>query len=353
MTLSSIKIAYLFAIFVATLATGNSQLSIIATDIPQIVSLLKDVNNTSANTSAVLLQLATLLKNQGDVQIFTNLLLQNNTATVKDFMRVKLERYDHIIKSQQKNQNQTPSLLQGHQNSLDQMVISLTEIANANIQMANTQTQMANKQIQMSDTLTQIAAKQTQMAASQTQTSNMLTQIASTQTQIANTFNQMVNLLQMQGQQLQNMTATMNSVVSMLENQQEIFEDINHSLPLILDQQDRQLELLNLSLATPNTTALGQRQQNSTHTFNTDMPKLGDQVVDLLSHQLQKMSSEVVSQLHAQTKLLFLQVNQQKPYYYNYCEMISAKANNESSPTEEFWDELYRMRCRDDVSGLL
>ena len=199
---------------------------------------MKDVNSTSANTSAVLPQLATLLKNQEDVQILTNLLLQNSIVTIKEFLQEKLEWQDHIITSQQKNHNQTANLLQGHQNSLDQMVISLAEIANSNIQMANTQTQMVNAQIQMSHTLAQIAA---------------------TQTQIASSFNQVVNLLEKQDRQLANMTATMNYVVPILENQQETLTDINHSLPLVSDQLERKFELLKLSLSTSDTTTLGQQ----------------------------------------------------------------------------------------------
>ncbi|XP_072041469.1 uncharacterized protein [Amphiura filiformis] len=69
-----------------------------------------------------------------------------------------------------------------------------------------------------------------------------LNQIADTQSQMADTFSQVVTLLQ-------NMTSTMNSVVSVLENQQADVQNISHSLlPIVLDQQATEIELLNQQL---------------------------------------------------------------------------------------------------------
>ncbi|XP_072042702.1 uncharacterized protein [Amphiura filiformis] len=68
-----------------------------------------------------------------------------------------------------------------------------------------------------------------------------LNQIADTQSQMADTFSQVVTLLQ-------NMTSTMNSMVSVLENQQADVKNISHSLPIVLDQQATEIELLNQQL---------------------------------------------------------------------------------------------------------
>ncbi|XP_072042464.1 uncharacterized protein [Amphiura filiformis] len=68
-----------------------------------------------------------------------------------------------------------------------------------------------------------------------------LNQIADTQSQMADTFSQVVILLR-------NMTLTMNSVASVLENQQADVQNISHSLPIVLDQQATEIELLNQQL---------------------------------------------------------------------------------------------------------
>ena len=171
------KLLVLLSITMATLDTVYGQIGT-----AQIISLLTDVNGTSANMSATLPQLATLLKNQVDMQIISNLSLENSTAAtdemtsilpqIRSFLQEQLQRQDQMIETQRDHNAASLSLLQSHQNSLDQIASTLT----------NTTTFQA--------------------------------QIALTQIQLANTFTQMVSLLQMQGQQLQNMTTTMNSVVT-------------------------------------------------------------------------------------------------------------------------------------------
>ena len=83
-----------------------------------------------------------------------------------------------------------------------------------------------------------------QMVHIQAQMVQTQTQMLHTQTQIANTLGHVVSLLQMQGQQIQNMTATMNTMMSVLERQQEILENISRPLPVVLEQQANQIEIL-------------------------------------------------------------------------------------------------------------
>ena len=239
------KLLLLFSISMATLDSVNGQIGT-----AQIIALLRDVNGTSANMSATLPQLAALLKNQADMHIVSNLLLENNTVAadkmasilpqIHSFLREKLEQQDQVIETQQDHNAASLSLLQDHQDTLDQIASTLTNTTTSDAQIAvtktltqieNTQTEMANAFNQMikiqqdhnvaslgllqshQDTLDQISSSltnttisqaqitltQTQMAATQTQMSKTLTQVATTQTQMADTFNQMVNLLQMQG----------------------------------------------------------------------------------------------------------------------------------------------------------
>ena len=65
----------------------------------------------------------------------------------------------------------------------------------------------------------------------------ILNQIAATQAEMAHAYGQVVTLLQ-------NISTTMNIVASVLENQQKTLENISRSLPVVLEQQANQTELL-------------------------------------------------------------------------------------------------------------
>ena len=151
----------------------------------QVIALLRDVNGTSANMSATLPQLATLLRNQADMQMVNNLLLKNNTAKmestlpqIRSFLQEQLQRQDLMIDIQRDYNANSLNLLQSHQNTLDQIVNTFTNTTISDTQIAETQTQMFK-------TLTETATTQTHMAATQSQMSNTLTQIANSQTQMA------------------------------------------------------------------------------------------------------------------------------------------------------------------------
>ena len=77
------------------------------------------------------------------------------------------------------------------------------------------------------------------------------------------------------------------------------------------------------------------------------MPTLGNQTFNFQSPQLHNLSTRAVSQLQAQTKLLLIQMR-------NYrCADLLSRAGDTSDPAWEFWDDLYKLRCTYDVSGLL
>ena len=66
-------------------------------------------------------------------------------------------------------------------------------------------------------------------------------------------------------------------VVTVLKNQQEVFKDMNRSLPLILNQQESQIELVNLSQSTnescnQNLDNQDQEYQNATAIMDTVLP---------------------------------------------------------------------------------
>ena len=155
-------------------------------------------------------------------------------------------------------------------NTQSQMANALTHVGATQNRTVNTLTHVEATQNQMANTLTQIEMSEAQM-------SKTLTEIATTQTQMANTFNQVVNLLERQGQQLQNMTLTLKSVESVLENQHETLGDINRSLPLVLNQQESQIEFVNASQSTnescnPNLDSQDQEYQNATAVMGTVLP---------------------------------------------------------------------------------
>ena len=379
-----IKLLVLFSITLVTLDSVNGQIGM-----AHIVALLKHISDTSANMSATLPQLAALLKNQTDLQIVSNLLLKNNTAAtdeitsilpqIRSFLQEQLARQDQMIDTQQDHNAASLSLFQSHQSTLDQIASTLTSTTTSDAQTEVTQTQM-------SETLTQIATSQTHMAntfnqmmeTQQTQTDASLallhshqqsldqitssitnttisqaqivmtqTQMSKTLTQIATTQMQMVSLLQIQGQQLQNITSTMNSVVSVLENQQEILEDINRSLPLILDHQEKQLELSNLSISTSDNTPRGQHKQNSTA---TEISLLGNEAVNILqiqNQQIENLTKAVTSELHAQTQIVLLE-NSRLDCYNLYSRAYDSPPN---PYTIGHWSNMYSLYCVPHVDG--
>ena len=89
-----IKLLVVFLTTLAVLDSVNGQIGI-----PQIISLLQDVSGTSANMSATLPQLATLLKNEADIQILGNFLLENNTAAADEVASVLPQIKSSCMKS--------------------------------------------------------------------------------------------------------------------------------------------------------------------------------------------------------------------------------------------------------------
>ena len=123
-----------------------------------------------------------------------------------------------------------------------------------------------------------------------------LIQIAETQDQMANTFSQVVAILQMQNKQAQNMSATMNTVINVLENQQESLDNISHSLPLILQQQEKNFELLGMQLSASQNNSLVE-------------PVRGNQSTNLLgvNDAIQNLTTAITRQLDIETQILLLQ----------------------------------------------
>ncbi|XP_072050976.1 uncharacterized protein [Amphiura filiformis] len=273
-TINMIKIIFMVSVTMSAFNSSDCQITTIANGIPQIISLLENVTNTSAAMSSILPQMTKLLKNQDDAQLLTNLLFENHTATAYEVVSVLTE----MQRLMQRNQNDTMSLFQStldqivniqqqedthldeeeyvmelnsnevHQDqpNTENQVISLLEAQiklqtiNHNVTNDLTRTQLAkqdqivnilqaqletkqegNETLNIHDTLVQMATTQLEMAQTQNQTSNILTQISDTQSRMANAFNQVVTLLQMQDQHLQNMTTTLTQMVSTLEGKQE------------------------------------------------------------------------------------------------------------------------------------
>ncbi|XP_072024882.1 uncharacterized protein [Amphiura filiformis] len=233
MAVSTMKFAIVVSTIMATLQSGNCQITAIGPGFQETNSLLRNVTNTSATVSYILQHVEQSLKNQEDLHIVTNILLQNSSSTA-DYIASMLPEIILLLLSQWRLENEyrndtidvLHSQLDAQQDSHDE-----------------TTTYLHNQQ----HTLTQVAETQTQMAETQTQTLNKLSEIGETQTLI---LSQVVNLLQMQSQQLENITSTMNTMVSVLENQQEDVQNISRSLPIVLEQQTTEIELLNQQLLT-------------------------------------------------------------------------------------------------------
>ncbi|XP_072024938.1 uncharacterized protein [Amphiura filiformis] len=233
MAVSAMKFAIVVSTIMATLQSGNCQILAIGPGFQETNSLLRNVTNTSATVSYILQHVEQSLKNQEDLHIVTNILLQNSSSTA-DYIASMLPEIILLLLNQWRLENEyrndtidvLHSQLDAQQDSHDE-----------------TKTYLHNQQ----HTLTQMAETQTQIAETQNRTLNKLSEIGETQTLI---LSQVVNLLQMQSQQLENITSTMNTMVSVLENQQEDVQNISRSLPIVLDQQANEIELLNQQLLT-------------------------------------------------------------------------------------------------------
>ena len=261
-----INLMFVFSMTIALLCSVECQ-----TEIPQIIALLGNVNDTSTNMCSILPHLESVLRNQENLQIVTNLLLENNTAAAEEMVQIlrhqaAVGQNDVItlFQSQQANDRDMKSLLIGHQDILSQMASNqndvLTLLQNHLDYHNETMTLLQNQQ----ETLTQMAATETQMAQTQTQvavglndivtllqnleenhneTVNLLQNQQHILHQMANSFSQVLTLMEMQSQQLQNVTNTMNTAVTALEKLQETL-NISHSIPAALDLQENQTELL-------------------------------------------------------------------------------------------------------------
>ncbi|XP_072034142.1 uncharacterized protein [Amphiura filiformis] len=233
MALSTMKFAIIVSTIMATLDSGNCQITAIGPGFQEANSLLRNVTNTSSTISHSLQHLQHSLENQEGLHVLTNILLQNSSSTA-DYIASMLPETILILQSQWKKENE-------HRNNTIDVLQSQLDAQQDNNN--ETKTYLQDQQ----HTLTQMAATQTQMAETQTQTLNKLSEIGETQTHI---LSQVVNLLQMQSQQLENITSTMNTMVSVLENQQEDVKGISRSLPIVLEQQTTEIELLNQQLLT-------------------------------------------------------------------------------------------------------
>ena len=138
MVLMALKPVPLFVVLIAMLKGINGQLSVIATGIPQIVSLLENVTETSTKMASMLPYVASSLKNQEDLLMAANLLLRNNTVAAEILPEVG-KQIVSLLHFQQGNQNQT-----------EIMGEIFAEMAHAYMQMTNTQAAMAENLNQMS-----------------------------------------------------------------------------------------------------------------------------------------------------------------------------------------------------------
>ncbi len=247
MFISTVKFAIIVAIM-TTLDDVNSQ--IMANEVPKVVSLLENLNDTSVSTESILQALGTILHSQEGLQYLTNILLENGTASADDLVSMMPEIFN-VLQNQASIQeackNETIDLLQseleveqGNHEVLNQILSTLTQIIEA-VQTRDSTTlgRLASTETRALDILTEINVTQeqssntlTQVATTQGQALTTLNQISQTRTQLANTA---TSLLALQNQQMQNVIATMNTVVSVLEKQQETLEEI-------LESQKRSVE---------------------------------------------------------------------------------------------------------------
>ena len=342
-----IKLLVVFSTIMAALFCVNGQIGT-----AQIIALLRDVNGTSANMSATLPQLATLLKNQADIQILGNFLLENNTAAadevasilsqIQTFLHEQLERQNMMIGTQQEHQDASLTLLQSHQNTLDWIASSLYEIA----QLAQASTDLTKIIATGNKTLAQIYDTLIQAAVTLNQTPNTLTQIGATQTQM---FDSVTKIASTQTQMLNTMTwtaATQNQTSNTLSQIGATQSQIFDTLTQIATTQTQMSNIVTQTAASQNQTSntLSQISDTLTEiaTTQTQVANTFNQMVGLLEmqgQQLQNMNS-VLSVLEKHQVLM-----QDPP---RHCSDLASKGYYPSAPyTFDFWDGLisYGLYC--------
>ena len=200
-----VKFLLVCAVGMMTINCIQCQISYIANGILQITSLVEKVNETTTTMSCILSHLSSSHKNQ-DMQIVTNLLLENSTAVTKEvakgvhgILRDEKEKQDQLvalIQNQLHQHNETSCLLQDHQNKFAQVENLLSQVANTQTWMVDS---IENRQV------------------CENQTIHVLQHNHKTVEKIASVQNEIVSLLQ-------NQQNSGNITVILLKKQQDNFQ---------------------------------------------------------------------------------------------------------------------------------